>query len=275
MVAGVGSGALVEALARVPRERFLGPPPWYISSGISLRSSNYQSTTDVRDLYHDVLVALRADRALNNGQPSLIAKFIDTLSLAPGKRVFHLGCGAGYYTAILAEIVGSEGSVAAVEIDPGLAALAAANLRGYAHVNVLRGDGTAVVPGLSDAILINAGLTHPHPSWPTSLTEAGVLLLPLLVGRNTASNDAMAIRVQRCGDRFKAEPVTILTIYPSPTGRDMQLQNQLNEAFESHRFLQLQSLRTDTHDRLDSCIVHAPGFCLSSRLVESPAGNMS
>jgi protein-L-isoaspartate O-methyltransferase len=35
--------------------------------------------------------------------------------------VAHVGAGLGYYSAILAEVVGSTGEVTAIEIDPGLA----------------------------------------------------------------------------------------------------------------------------------------------------------
>ena len=68
-----------------------------------------------------MLVAIDETRGLNNGQPSLWASLFDQLDLKPGERVIHVGAGAGYYSAILAEIVGSTGRVRALEIDPGLA----------------------------------------------------------------------------------------------------------------------------------------------------------
>jgi protein-L-isoaspartate(D-aspartate) O-methyltransferase len=46
-------------------------------------------------------------------------------------RVFHLGCGVGYFTAIMAEVVGADGSVIASEVDPALAAAAPENLVGW------------------------------------------------------------------------------------------------------------------------------------------------
>ena len=122
VVAGIRSQALVEAFANVPREHFLGTPPWRYSSGFSLQTGAYRATEDIRDLYHDVFVALKQQEILNNGQPSLIARLLEALDLGPGKRVVHIGCGTGYYSAILAEIVGQSGSVVALEVDGDLAA---------------------------------------------------------------------------------------------------------------------------------------------------------
>ena len=267
IVAGLESPDLVSAFARVPRERYLGAPPWKFSSGHSLKQSSYRTTSSVGDVYHDVFVALKSERFLNNGQPSMIARLIAALNLSPGKRVFHCGCGTGYYTAIMAEVVGSEGSVVAAEIDPALAEVAVANLKEYDHVKVLSGDGADLNPVACDAILINAGVTHPHPAWLDALSEGGVLVLPLSVGRKLSVNDAMVVAITRRYDRFAAELLSIITIYSSPSMRDPMLQSMLNDSFESHAMLRLKSVRNDDHERTDSCIVHAPGFCLSAATV--------
>lgn len=122
--AGVNSSALIAAYARVPREKFMGPAPWQIASPdiialacMGLTGMAYSTTENPQDLYHNVLVALDPARYLNNGQPSALARWIDALDLAPGERVYHLGCGVGYYTAIMAEVVGIAGRVAASEVD--------------------------------------------------------------------------------------------------------------------------------------------------------------
>ena len=59
--------------------------------------------------YHDVIIAYDEKRYLNNGQPSLWAFVFDKLNVVPGDRVLHLGCGMGYYTAVLAELAGPTG----------------------------------------------------------------------------------------------------------------------------------------------------------------------
>ena len=54
---------------------------------------------DPRCVYHNVVIGMLTEKGLNNGQPGFWAYLLDRLDLAPGKRVLHLGCGAGYYSA--------------------------------------------------------------------------------------------------------------------------------------------------------------------------------
>src|SRR3712207_5345550 len=107
-VAGVRLPAVVEAFATVPRERFAGSGPWRVLSPMSMDAYWTTDDADPRHLYHDVLVAIDERRRLNNGQPSLWAALYDRLGLAPGAHVVHVGAGTGYYSAVLAEIVGRE-----------------------------------------------------------------------------------------------------------------------------------------------------------------------
>ena len=88
----------------------------------------YTTTVDANPghLYRDVLVAIDAARFLNNGHPSSLAAWFDALDLQPADRVLHVGCGVGYYTAVVAETVGEQGYVTAVEIDAELAVVIAA-----------------------------------------------------------------------------------------------------------------------------------------------------
>jgi protein-L-isoaspartate O-methyltransferase len=146
VTANLRSALLVEALAKVKREDFLGPPPWSFTSQAPSKDGSYRTTEDVRDLYHDVVVALKLERQLNNGQPSLIAGCIDQLHLAAGKRMLHIGCGTGYYTAIMATMVGITGKVTAFEVDADLAALARRNLAAYGNVEVHHRDGAEFRP---------------------------------------------------------------------------------------------------------------------------------
>jgi len=59
-------------------------------------------------------------RGVNNRSPSLDAKLIEALGPTPGGHIVHVGAGAGYYSAILAELVGPSGRVTAVEFDAAL-----------------------------------------------------------------------------------------------------------------------------------------------------------
>ena len=107
--------------------------------------------------------------------------------LAAGDRVYHLGAGTGYYSAIMAEVVGPSGSVVASEIHSELGALAQQNLADRANVTVYAGDGMEFDPGEGDAILINAGVSHPLPLWLDRLRPGGRMLLPITTPMTSAS----------------------------------------------------------------------------------------
>ena len=163
--AGVRSPAVVQAFATVPRERFAGPGPWRVLSPMSMDAYWTTDDADPCHLYHDVLVAIDEARRLNNGQPSLWAALYDRLRLAAGMHVVHVGAGTGYYSAILAEIVGREGRVTAVEIDPSLAERARESLAlAWPQAAVLAADGFAFRPDRpAGAIVVNAGVSHLPP----------------------------------------------------------------------------------------------------------------
>jgi protein-L-isoaspartate(D-aspartate) O-methyltransferase len=130
-VSNLRSAALVQAFATVPRERFLAPGPWQIVAPGPPGTYRTSDDADPRHLYHNVVVAIDATRHLNNGQPGFLAVLLEALELQWGDHVVHIGCGLGYYTAIMAEVVGPAGAVTAIELDPTLAAQAGTNLRDW------------------------------------------------------------------------------------------------------------------------------------------------
>jgi len=273
IAAGVSSAPLLAAYARVPREKFMGPPPWQVTSSdivmmalMGLAGAVYSTTENPRDLYHNVLVALDPSRYLNNGQPSALARWIDALELAPGDRVYHLGCGVGYYTAIMAEMVGTGGRVAASEVDPGLAARARENLAAYPNVSVHAGDGAAFDPGQCDAIFINAGVTHPHPLWLERLSDCGRLVLPLTgaMGSANIGGAGMVAKITRGGNGFSARVVTPVGIYSCTSVRDPEMSEALAKALATKAFIKLKSIRTDPHQQEETCLAHGTDICLST-----------
>src|ERR1035438_7436456 len=62
---GMGS-RIAAALAYLPREKFVAPPPWSI---VSPDGHSQTVSDDPAALYQDVLVPLGVGRGLNNGQP--------------------------------------------------------------------------------------------------------------------------------------------------------------------------------------------------------------
>ncbi len=102
------------------------------------------------------------------------------MDIHEGDHVVHAGCGTGYYSSIIAHMVGSDESVTAIEFDAELAARARTNLRHFPHVEVVSGDTSTHDPGPADAIFANAGATHPCPLWLDSLRPSGRLVLPMV-----------------------------------------------------------------------------------------------
>ncbi len=167
---------LEQAFATVRREDFIGPAPWSIARGAhyeTLRSS------DPALLYQDILIALAPARGANNGSPSLHARWLSAVEPRPGEHVAHLGAGTGYYTAILAELVGQTGSVDGAEIDASLVARAKACLSTWPQVTVNHGDALSLAGRLYDCIYVNFAVEHPVRIWTDALAEGGRIIFPL------------------------------------------------------------------------------------------------
>jgi protein-L-isoaspartate(D-aspartate) O-methyltransferase len=171
---------LEEAFATVSRERFLGAPPWLMSRG-----ARYEAVAshDPAVLYQDALFALACGQGVNNGSPSLHARCLHALSLREGERVAHIGAGTGYYTALLAHLVGPQGHVLAVEFDPALAERARDNLADFSNVTVVQGDGAEWPNEDVDAVYVNFAVERPAESWIERLKPNGRLIFPLGVPR--------------------------------------------------------------------------------------------
>jgi protein-L-isoaspartate(D-aspartate) O-methyltransferase len=268
--ANLRNAALVEAFARVPRETFLGPGPWEIGSAetraMSIMGSlqmTYTAVNDPRDVYHNVVIALDKNTDTNNGQPATLARWIDAMDLKPGERAYHLGCGVGYYTAIMAEVVGPQGSVVGTEVQSELARRARQNLRDYANVAVHEADGIGFDPGECDAMLINAGVTHPQPLWLDSVADGGRLVLPLTMSATKTVGVGMMVRIVRHAGSYSAEMVSSVAIFSCTSGRDPQLEPALRQAMMGG-FTGLKSLRRDPHAKSDTCLLHATDVCFSS-----------
>lgn len=232
---------------------------------MGLADKLYSTTDDPRDLYHNVLVALDPKRYLNNGQPSALARWIDPLGLEVGYRVYHLGCGVGYYTAIMAEVVAPGGRVVASEVDSDLAARAQKNLADYPNVSVHAGDGAAFDPGECDAIFINAGVTHPHPLWLERLSNRGCLVLPLTTGSGSApGGSGVMAKITRMANGFSASIVSPVGIYSCTSVRDPEMSAALAEALTTRALFKLRSVRTDQHQQDEACLAHRADVCLST-----------
>src|SRR5205814_3463239 len=177
--------------------------------------------------------------------PSLWAHLYDQLDLEPGAHIVHVGAGTGYYSAILAEIVGHNGKVTAIEIDPELAATAHRNLAlAWPQAVVVATDGFAFRPDQpADAIIVNAGVTHPALAWVDSLAaENGRLLVPLTTAEGTGG---FLLITRHDGETryYPARFVHWTGIIPCTGGRDPAAEARLRAALARSHFIAIRSLR--------------------------------
>jgi protein-L-isoaspartate(D-aspartate) O-methyltransferase len=259
----IKSAGLIEGLATVPREYFVGLGPWKI-----VRAGVYQLTPDdnPRHLYDNVLVALDERRMLNNGEPLALLLFLDNLALSAGDRFLHIGCGVGYYTAIAAHAVGPHGGVVAVEIDPALAARAELNLQSYATVKVVTNNGALDRFGTFDAIFVNAGCTHPHSIWLDQLAVGGRLLIPLTVAIPTMPGIGAGsmLLVTRGATEYSAKFTSPVGIFNCEGARSAEEEAQLAKAFAEGDRGSVYRLRRDVHEGGPNCWLHTGDVCLES-----------
>jgi len=248
---------LIEAFASVPREDFLGPGPWQVLDN----TPHYVATAgdDPALVYVNAPIALDAGRRINNGEPALHIGMMASLSPQPGDHVVHIGVGGGYFTAILAHLVGPGGRVTAIEYDAALAERATANLAGTSNVTVIRADGTSYDFNPADGVYVNAGATRPSPLWLDKLKSSGRLLMVL-----TAENRwGQILKVQRLHAGYAAALLGPCGIIPCVNGRDAVSEAAFAVALADGGMEDVKSLRRDAHDADESCWMHCEGFCLS------------
>ena len=259
----ISSPAILAAFAIVPRERFVGPGPWIIQR---LGESWKTVDDDPRQLYLDALIVLDESKRLNNGQPSLWAYHLDVLGIRPGDHVLHLGCGTGYYTAIMAELTGPQGKVIAIEIDEGLAARGRIALAPWPQVAAFQGDGALGPFPRVDVIVVSAGATHPLPAWLATVKPRGKLLFPLT---STHGPGTMAHLIRESSEWFHAELISTAFFIDFLGARDAAVGAELAQSLKRDRGGGVRSLRCDLHEKDSTCWLHGKGWCFSGRIPKS------
>lgn len=158
---GIKDPAVLAAMRRVPRHRFV--PPMYSALA-----------------YMDDPLPIGHGQSIS--QPALVARMTEALALKKTDKVLEVGTGSGYQAAILAELAGR---VLTVEILEPLARQAERTLAelGYQNVRVRVGDGYQGWPEEApfDAIIVTAAPDHVPPPLLDQLAVGGRLILP--VGR--------------------------------------------------------------------------------------------
>ena len=115
--------------------------------------------------------------------PSVQAVMLEQADLQTGMRCLEIGSG-GYNAALMAELVGADGEVTTVDIDPDITDRAGACLSeaGYGdRVRVVLGDGEEGCPEHApyDRTIVTVGAWDIPPAWTDQLADDGTLTVPL------------------------------------------------------------------------------------------------
>jgi protein-L-isoaspartate(D-aspartate) O-methyltransferase len=269
-VANLQSSAVVDALATVPRERFLPPGPWTIrSEGDFMAPPRQTRDADPKHVYHNLAVAIDTARTLFNGAPSVIASAIDALAPPAGGRALHVGTGPGYFTALLAHCVSPRGRVLGIEVDETLAAAAQSNLAEMPWVEVKHGDASAPFDEKFDAILVNAGVTHALPAWLDALAPGGRIMVPVTatMGPMTTIGKGPMLLLTSTDDpaRLAARTVGFVAIYSAVGIRSDAANTRIGQALSKTPFAPVKSFRRDPHEPHGTCWLHLDEGCVSMK----------
>lgn len=268
--AGVEDSRLEAALATLPREAFLGSGPWPIPiMRPGTESGGYSMTPDDDPvyIYQDVPVGMVPSQGLNNGVPSFLTFLISLGRLRKGETAVHIGAGQGYYTAIIAQLVGESGRVTAIEYEPELAVRATANLSAFPQVKVVQGDGCTMPLAPSDVIYVNAGAVRPANTWLDAMKDGARLVLPLTVGYMTDAGHRMTrgaiFLIERKGDDYLVQWKTDTAIYPCTGAGDEAAEAALTEAFEKRDCKNVTRLYRTEGIAEERCWVRGPDWSLA------------
>lgn len=259
--AGVSPDSPVaKVFEEVPRERFIGNPPWRVFAD----ESEGELVDNPALLYRDVLIQLKQERAINNGQPSLHAICLASLHLRSGETAIHVGAGTGYYTAMLALLVGATGRVDAYEIENDLAEEARKNLKEMTWIEVHTGSGTMGPLPKCDVLYVSAGATSPLPVWLDSLRMGGRLLFPLTPEQGYGG----MLLITRQETEYAARFLCGAKFVGCEGGRDARTAEKLEECFHRGHAREVRSLRrNNSPDETAWCA--GDGWWLSRREIKA------
>jgi protein-L-isoaspartate(D-aspartate) O-methyltransferase len=211
-------------------------------------------------LYQDVVVSLGGEGPFNNGQPTLHAFCIAALDPKKGERIVHVGAGTGYYTTLLAKLVGGMGVVDAYEIEPEFAQRAAKRLAGFPYVTIHNRSGAEGPLPSCDVLYVNAGATGPLNVWLDALRPNGRLLFPMTPAEGAG---AMLLITKQEDGRFAARFLLQAQFVPCTGARDETAGQKLSDAFRNGGWAKVKSLHRDNATD-ESCWFAGDGWWLSS-----------
>jgi protein-L-isoaspartate(D-aspartate) O-methyltransferase len=268
---GLHDPRLLDAFASVPREAFVGPPPWQVATAATDGASGLvcRGTSDLARVYDNVSIALDERRELFNGAPGTIATWLAALAPRPGERAYHVGCATGYYTAVLALLVGPSGPVIGVDIDAVLVERGRSAIDPFPNVTIVVTDGQTYDPGEFDVAMVSAGVPTIPERWLDRLSpNGGRMVVPLAVpvlgpsGHSHLSRGIVFL-IERTGDEYGARMIGGAVIYSTTGGSSLKARRQLMRSLQDYSTHDVRSLRRDPHAKSRACWFHCKPVCLS------------
>ncbi|MEV0633244.1 methyltransferase, FxLD system [Nonomuraea wenchangensis] len=240
--AGYLKSALVEAAFRtVPRHAFVpADTPLEVT---------YQADSAV--------VTKRDERGIAVSSVSaayIQVAMIEQAELKPGMSVLEIGSG-GYNAALLAEVVGPDGQVISVDIDPEATDRATALLdaTGYGErVTVITADAEHEVSGFGpfDAIIVTVGAWDLSPAWRHQLAADGRLVVPLRMNGVSRS-----IAFRRVNDHLVSTSAVVCGFVPMQgVGEHIDREFRLPDAHGRHVTLRFDAGAPDSPALLDGVL---------------------
>ncbi|MFE3455818.1 protein-L-isoaspartate O-methyltransferase [Nonomuraea sp. NPDC059194] len=192
-----------QALERVPRHLFAPGSGWAKPdrwNEIGFRIDHDQdSAAWWNAVYSDAAIIIQSDDggidpAEGRGEssssvsaPGVVFPFLELLAPRRGDRVLEIGTGSGWTASLLSWWAGAEG-ITSIEVDPVVAAGAAANIEaaGFAP-HLVVGDGLKGCPERApfDRVHVTAGVADIPTAWIEQTRPGGLIVLPWQPGGAT------------------------------------------------------------------------------------------
>lgn len=115
----------------------------------------------------------------SSSMPTIVFGMLQALDVRDGHRILEIGTGTGWNAALLAARLGPS-AVTSIEVDPVVAAQAAANLDGAGSTpRLIVGDGTVEPPGERfDRVIATCAVYDVPPAWLAHTRPDGTIVVP-------------------------------------------------------------------------------------------------
>ena len=192
---GIRDRRVLEAMSRVPRERFV-------------------AVANPADAYADRALSIECGQTIS--QPIIVALMTEALRLTGDETVLDVGTGSGYQAAVLAQLARR---VISIEVHPELSAQASRVLSelGYKNIELVVGDGRRGWPAAApyEGIVVAAATDRCPAALTEQLAEQGVLVIPI-----GGPAGQVLERIERRGERLIRTSLTGCRFVPLVEGAE-------------------------------------------------------